>query len=121
MRGSTLAADGGSPAHDESLRRRRRQGLLDLRLEHRIDVLRRDGADELVGDAAVAPDQEGLRDPVYAPVDGGAAVLVGADHGKGIAVTAEEAAGIVGLVLVVDADDANALVAREIRQQRRLV
>src|SRR5436309_1839080 len=66
------------PAHDEPSWPRRRQCLLDLRLEHGLEVLGRDGADELERDAAIAADQERLRNAIDAPLDGSAAVLVGA-------------------------------------------
>src|SRR5262245_42070392 len=94
------------------------QRLLDLRLEHAVEILGRDRADQLVGDAAVAADQKSLRHPVDAPVDGGTAVLIGADRGERVAVAAEEAAGVGGTVLVVDADHADALVLGELHQQR---
>jgi hypothetical protein len=48
------------------------------------EILRVDRADQLEGDAAVAADHEGLRHPVDAPLDGGAAVLVGAGGGNGL-------------------------------------
>src|SRR5262249_25940270 len=85
-------------------RRRGRHGLLELRLEPALEILRRDRADQLERDAAVAADQEGLRHAVDAPLDRGAAVLVGAVARERIAVAAEESAGVLGLVLVVDAD-----------------
>src|SRR5262245_66172367 len=87
-----------------------RQRALDFRLEHALDVLRRDRSDQLVRDAAVGADDERFRHAVDPPVDRGAAVLVGADGGERIAVAPEEAPRLVGRVLVVDADDADALV-----------
>src|SRR4051794_33400337 len=111
----------GDDGCEGRLRSWRRERLLDLRFEHGLEVLRRDRADELERDAPVAPDQEGLGDAVDAPVDGGTAVLVGADERERIAVAAEEPARILGLVLVVDAGDANALVLGEVHKQWRLV
>ena len=66
-------------------------------------VSRRDRADVLVGDAALAVDDERLGHAVDAPLDGRAAVAIDADRGEGIAVAAEEAARGRRLVLVVDA------------------
>ena len=83
----------------------RRQRLLDRRHEHGLQILRRDRADQLVGDAPVAADDEGLRHAIDAPVDRGAAVRIGADRVERIAVAADEAARVVGPVLVVDADE----------------
>ena len=77
-----------------------------------LQILRRDRPDQLVGDAAVAADHERFRHAIDAPFDRGAAVGVGADRGERIAVAAEEAPGVVRLVLVVDADEADALVRR---------
>jgi hypothetical protein len=70
---------------------------------------------------AVAADHESFRHAIDAPVDRGAAVAVGADGGERIAVAADEAARVVGLVLVVDADDAETLVLRHLHQDRRFV
>src|SRR5688500_15968578 len=83
---------------------RPRQRLLDLRPEHLLQILRRDLADQLEGDAAVAADDEGLRYAVDAPFDRRAPVGIDADRGERIAMPAEEAAGVVGLVRLVDAD-----------------
>src|SRR5882757_6827495 len=88
----------------------RLQRLLDLGLEHAVDVVRRHRADQLVDDCAFAPDHKRLWHAVDAPFDRGAAVAVDADDAERIAVAAEEAAGIVGRILVVDADDLEALV-----------
>src|SRR5262245_58168498 len=95
--------------------------LLDLGLHHVLEVFRRERADQLVGDPAVAPDDEGLGYTVDAPFDRRAAAHVGAGGGEGVAEAAEETAGIVGLILVVDADQVNTLVPGELYQQRRLV
>src|SRR6185312_7106378 len=80
------------------------QGLVDLGLEHGVDVFRRDRADQFVENRAAAADDEGLRHAINAPFDRRAAIAVDADHAERIAVAAEKAAGIVGGVLVVDAD-----------------
>src|SRR6516164_1235086 len=90
--------------------------LLDLGLHHLFEVFWRERADQLVGDAAIAPDDEGLGHPIDAPLDRRAAVGVGAGGGEGIAETAEETARIVGLVLVVDADEPDALVRSELQK-----
>ncbi len=95
--------------------------LFDLRLEHGVEIVGGDRADQLVGDAGVAADHESLRHAIDAPFDRGAAALVGARRGERIAVTAEEAPRVVRLVLVVDADQAQAAVLRQLQQQRRLV
>src|SRR3954471_5588561 len=78
---------------------RRLQRLLDLGLEHAVDILRRHRADQLVDNGAVAADHEGFRHAVDAPFDRGAAVGVDPDHAERVAVAAEEAAGVVGRVL----------------------
>src|SRR5207249_1950057 len=80
-----------------------------------------DTADELVDDAGIAADNEAFRHPVDAPLDRCAAVAVLAGSDEGVAVAAEEAPGIFRLVLVVDADEADARIARELEQERRLV
>src|SRR4029077_962652 len=83
----------------------RRQRLLDLGLEYAFEICLGDRPDQLVGDLAVAADQEGLRHAVDAPFHRSAAVAVGAGRRERIAVPAEEAARVVGLVLVIDADE----------------
>ena len=90
-------------------------------LSDRVEIIRRDRSDELVGDAAVAADDECFRHAVNAPFDRGAAVAVGAGGGERIAVAAEKAPGVLRLVLVIDADDAQPRILRELHQQRRLV
>src|SRR4051812_16333879 len=66
---SSVAASSPAASRDARPRRRRadagyvlfcRQRLLDLGLEHGIEIGRRDRADQLVGDPAVATDQERL-------------------------------------------------------------
>src|SRR5258708_1276960 len=76
-----------------------RQRLLAFWLEHGFKIARRDRADQLVGDPAVASDQEGLRHAIDAPLHRGAAIGVDAGRRERIAVAPEEAARIVGLVL----------------------
>src|SRR5215217_5831186 len=102
-------------------RGRSRQRLLDLRLEHGVKVLRRDRADQLERDAAVAADEKCLRHAVDAPFDRGAAVLVGPIARVWVAVATEEPARVLGLVLVVDADDPDASILGHPHQQRRFL
>ena len=66
--------DFSSNRHPSGALLRLRQRLFDLRLERRLQIVGGDRADQLVGDAAVAADHEGLRHAVDAPVDRGAAV-----------------------------------------------
>ena len=89
------------------------QGLLDLGLQHGADILRGHGPDQLVGDLAVTPDDEGLGHAVDAPFDRGAAVAVGADDAERVAVATEETARVVRRVLVIDADNLQPLVGTE--------
>src|SRR6187455_1179956 len=81
----------------------RRQRLLDRGPEHLFEIVGRDRSDQLVGDMPITTHDEGLRHSVYAPFDRRPAVAVAAVGHEGIAVAAEKAARIVGLVLVVDA------------------
>src|SRR5689334_17588665 len=64
------------------------QRLVDLGLEHAIDIVGRDRADELVDNGSIAADDERLRHTIDAPLDRGAAVAVDADHAERIAVAA---------------------------------
>ena len=73
----------------------------------------------LIDDARIAADHERFRHAVNAPLDSGAAALVGAGRGERIAVAAKKATRIVGVVLVVDADKAQARILRELHQERR--
>src|ERR1043165_2002830 len=75
----------------------------------------------LVENRAVAADHKGWGHAVNAPFDRGAAVAIDADDTERVAVAAEEAAGVVGRILVVDADDLQPLVLAEGGEQRRLV
>src|ERR1051326_8458993 len=84
------------------------QRLGELGQEHTLEIIRRDRTDELEGDAAVAADHECLRHAVDAPFDRGAAVLIRPGGRERIAVAVEKAAGVVGMVLVIDADEADA-------------
>src|SRR5258708_30950232 len=97
------------------------QRLLDFGLEHAVDILGRDRADQLVDDGAFVPHHEGLRYAIDTPFDRGAAVAVDADDTERIAVAAEKAPGVVGRILVVDADDLQPLVLGQFRQQRRFL
>src|SRR6266851_600593 len=110
-----LLADGGSELTS------RLQRLVDLSLQHRVEILRRDRSDQLVDDGPLAADDEGLRHAIDAPFDRGAAVAIDADDAERIAVAAEETPCVVGSVLVVDADELQPLVLAELGQQRRLV
>src|SRR3954468_4046836 len=86
------------------------QSVLDLGLQHAVKVRFGDRPDQFVGDIAVAPDDEGFRHAADAPFHRGAPMAVRARRDERIAIASEETARIVGLVLVVDADDADALV-----------
>ncbi len=101
-----------------------RQRLDDLGPELACDVLGRDSADQLVGDAAVASDHERFRHAIDAPLDRGAAVAVDADDVERVAVAAKKATGVIGRIFLVDADHLHALrmqLLAEREQQRRLV
>src|SRR3954469_19205593 len=78
----TLIRAGEPPSREELLR----QCLLDLRLEHAIEVGLGDRADQLVGDIAVAADDEAFRHAVDAPFHRGAAIAVGAGRREWIAI-----------------------------------
>src|SRR5260370_31116263 len=99
----------------------RLQRLVDLGLKHGVEIRRGDRADQLVDDRAFAADHKRLGHAIDPPFDRGAAVAVDADNAERIAVTAEKAPGVVGRVLVVDADDLQPLVAGKLGQKRRLV
>src|SRR5215831_3879831 len=73
----------------------RLQRLLDLRLQHAVEIVRRDGPHQLVEDRALAADDKGLRHAIDAPFDRGAAISVDADCAEWVAVAAEEAPRIV--------------------------
>src|SRR5260370_24795701 len=83
--------------------RPRFQRLLDLDLEHAVDIVRRDRPDHLVENGAFAADHKSLGHAIDAPFDRGAAVAVDADHAERVAVAAEEAAGVVRPPPLVDA------------------
>src|SRR5205085_557908 len=93
----------------------------ELRQKHALEILYIDRADQLVDDAAVPPHDERLRHAVDAPFDGGAAALVGTGGRERIAVAVEEAARVVRLVLVVDADEPDAAILPELLQERHFV
>src|SRR5664279_4284087 len=80
--------------------RSRLQCLVDLDLEHGVDIVRRHRADHLVDDGAFAADDEGLGHAIDAPFDRGAAVAVDADDAVGVAVAGQEAARLFRRVLV---------------------
>src|SRR4029077_10908956 len=77
--------------------------LFDRRPQRILQILRRNRTNQFVGDLAVAADHERLRYAVDAPFDRGTAGRVGARGGERIAVTAEKAPRILGLILVVEA------------------
>src|ERR1700676_969727 len=89
----------------------RLQRLVDLDLEHAVEIIRRHRADHLVDDGAGAPDHERLRHAIDPPFDRGAAVAVDADGAERIAVAAEKAPRIIGSVLVVEDNHLQSLVA----------
>src|SRR6476620_517872 len=97
------------------------QRLLDLGLEHGIEIRRGDRAYHLVDDVAFAADNEGLGHAIDAPFDRGAAFAVDADNAERIAVTAEKAPGVVRRVFVVDADHLQPLVPAKLGQERRRI
>src|SRR6185437_2082657 len=90
--------------------RPRAERLVDLGLEHGIDIFRRHRTDQLVDNRAVAADDKRFGHAIDAPFDRGAAIAIDADNAERVAVTAEEAPGVVGRVLVVDADQLQPLV-----------
>jgi len=75
----------------------------------------------LEGYFAILADEEGFRHAVNAPVNGAAPGLIGSDRVIGVAQIAKETARIFGLVLVVQADDAKAVVLRQRHQHRMLL
>src|SRR5690606_34886554 len=75
----------------------------------------------LVEDGAVRTDQEGFRHAVDAPVDHCAATLIHADGVIGIAELAQETERVLRLVLVVDARDPDAIILRQLHEQRMLL
>src|ERR1700730_8527917 len=84
----------------------RLEGLwLDLALKRR----RGDRPDELEDQLAVALDDERLGHAIDAPVDAGAVILVETHPGVRVAFDAEEAANVLGRVLLRDAIDGDAL------------
>src|SRR5215216_1165690 len=97
------------------------QRLFDRDLQYAVEIGRRHRPDQLVDDGAVAADHEGFGHAIDAPFDRTAAVAVDADDAERIAVAAEEAAGVIGRILVVDADDLQPRVFGQRGQQRRLV
>src|SRR5690242_12669104 len=94
-------------------RRRCRRSLLprrgfDLRQDHGRELLGADGADLLEADDTLAVDDEALGHAIDPPFDRRAAAGIGADRGIGIAQAAEKAAGVLRIILVVDANEAHA-------------
>src|SRR3984885_10370271 len=99
----------------------RLQCLVDFGAQFGVDVIRGNRADHLVDDGALASDDEGLGYAIDAPFNRGAAVAVDADNSERIAVAAEKAAGVVGRILVIDADQLQPLFLAQFGQQRRFV
>src|ERR1700741_4027484 len=85
---------------DEGLLASRPPSLGDLPLQPAVDVVRRDRADQLEGDGAIAPDNESFGHAIDAPFDRGAAIAVDPDNAEWIAIAAEEAPRVLRLVLV---------------------
>src|SRR6478735_9027089 len=83
--------------------------------------LRTQWADVFMADGAVRADDKGFGDPVDPPVDGGAALRVEAYGRIGVAERAEEAAGVVRVVALVDPDDANRRVLGQFDEKRMLL
>src|SRR5258705_13344450 len=106
---------GSGLGRPRALRRR------DRRKDHALERSLRDRADVLVGDAALAIDDEGLRHAVDAPFDRGASVAVDADGGEGIAVKAKEAPRRSRLVLVIDPKELDARPLFERHEKRALL
>src|SRR5579871_1244959 len=82
--------------------------LLDLALQHAVDILRRDRPDQLERDSAIAADDKSFRHAVDAPLDRRASIRVDTDRIEWIAIAAEKASRVLRHILVVDADDLEA-------------
>src|SRR5437899_12816989 len=72
------------------------QRLVDLGLEHGVEICRGDRSDQLVDDGAFAADHKSLGHAIDPPFDRGAAVAVDADTAQRIAVPAEKATRVAG-------------------------
>ena len=81
-------------ALDVAINRLKRAGFASGLRPEPIHRLGRQRADMLVADGAVGADDEGLGHAVDAPIDGGAALRIGADRRERVAERAEEAAGV---------------------------
>ena len=92
-----------------------------MRPDDLYENLRRDRADLLVDDGAVALDDESLRRAIEAPIDGRSARSIGTDGGERIAEAGEKTARIVRLVLVVDAEKPDAVIPSEFEKLRVLL
>src|SRR5262245_58952690 len=77
--------------------------------------------DTLIEDHAIGADEEGFRDAIDAPVDGGGSPRIDADRLERIAEFAEEGKRSVIAVLVVDADDIQPVVLRQAEDHRMLL
>ena len=75
----------------------------------------------LVEDFALLPDQKGLGNAVDAPVYGGPPRLVDPDCSERIPKAAQEATGVLRLVLVVQAGHREATILGQFHEQRMLL
>src|SRR5262249_34666367 len=107
-----------NPRRDSSLGSQR---LFDLRHQRPFEIVRSDPPDQLEGNPAIAANDKRLRHAVDAPFDRRAAAAVAPDGGKRVAETTEKAPRAFRLVLLIDGDDANAMIAGKSYQQRSLV
>src|SRR5436190_18618354 len=94
--------------------------LLDQRLDLLLHHLRRERADLLVADHAVAVDQVGLRHTVDTVVDADASVRVEDDQLVRVAVALQPRQRVVALILVVEPDDRHQAGLRDARDYRML-
>src|SRR5580698_4400021 len=97
----------------------RANSRLQVRQEFLLPDLRRHRTNSLLNDLALRADQEALGCTVHAPVDGDAAIVIGADGVVGIAELLQPGLRIRIVVLPVDADDRHLAFALD--EQQRLV
>src|SRR5262245_42545913 len=101
--------------------RRTSAALFRSRYQRTREIVCRNWANELVGDAPIAADQESLRHTIDTPVNRCTAGLVAADGRERVSIAIEESPRIVRRVLVVDTDKLDALVLCQLLQQWRFV
>src|SRR5205809_339353 len=77
------------PRNDDGGSIPRPQRLLDLDLQHAVEIGRRHRLDQLVKNGAVAADDTSFGHAIDAPFDRAAAVGIDADHAERIAIAAE--------------------------------